>query len=385
MFLLVLCGLPNAAARDRVRENAAAAVASAANKPETIYTLTLRDHSPMPVVSLHNAPGQGRSLEGCISFNPSFIPASPTFNMSGILLRLCCGKGCIGHGRSKSEVTAEAPAERIGFAPCDVETGLCSDVLADFNLDPTADAEDPRAILYNGMYYNFYYRQAKGGGCTGPECTVQLAKTATPLNASSWQAIGTFPWHRNGCCAMRPKGERSYCIWGEGPGPFQGLGISYTEDIDSGIFVQDSWLVGPGVHSPLSNDSRWLLPLGGNQEEIKLEAGTHMVKLSTGDWVHFYAAATPGWVENGNYTAGYLVLDKDDPRKILQRQSGQWLVPFYDYETLCGGASDCPFTGERKNVIFLCSATPMQAKDTFRLFFGGGDGNVGTAVVEVTY
>ena len=37
---------------------------------------------------------------------------------------------------------------------------------------------------------------------------------------------------------MRPKGERSYCIWGEGPGPLPGLGISYTTDIDSGAFTQ---------------------------------------------------------------------------------------------------------------------------------------------------
>ena len=50
----------------------------------------------------------------------------------------------------------------------------------------------------------------------------------------------------------------------------------------------------------------------------------------------------------------------------------------------CDGAPDCPYVGERKNVIFACSATPLAAKDTFRLFFGGGDGNVGTAVVRVT-
>ena len=48
------------------------------------------------------------------------------------------------------------------------------------------------------------------------------------------------------------------------------------------------------------------------------------------------------------------------------------------------GAEGCKYRGERKNVIFLCSATPLPgAKDKFRLFFGGGDGNVGTAVVEV--
>merc|ERR1712070_1268898 len=114
-----------------------------------------------------------------------------------------------------------------------------------------------------------------------------------------------------------------------------------------------------------------------------LEAGAHPVQLSTGDYVHFYAAATPGWVPNGNYTVGYIVLDKDDPSKILQRES-QFMVPTYDYETLCQGDPGCPYSGERKNVIFMCSATPTHDKDVFRLFFGGGDGNVGTATVRVT-
>jgi hypothetical protein len=66
------------------------------------------------------------------------------------------------------------------------------------------------------------------------------------------------------------------------------------------------------------------------------------------------------------------------------------LIPSDDYETLCNGAPDCEYRGERKNVIFLSSATPLPPSptsptgtDRFRLFFGGGDGNVGTAVVQV--
>ena len=34
-----------------------------------------------------------------------------------------------------------------------------------------------------------------------------------------------------------------------------------------------------------------------------------MVQLESGDLLHFYAAATPGWVANGNYAAVYIVLD----------------------------------------------------------------------------
>ena len=207
----------------------------------------------------------------------------------------------------------------------------------------------------------------------------------------------------------------------EGPG--SGLGIAYTTDISTGKFTQTNWSAGvPGV----GGVGPWMKALGEAEQvrkryfcavfnvkmivlprqardkhgertqkkstvflqEIKLEAGAHMVELESGDLLHFYAAATPGWVNNGNYTSGYIILDKDDPTKIIQRGSGQFMVPTYDYETLCnhGNQPDpgtCKYTGERRNVIFMCSATKI-GPNKFRLFFGGGDGNVGTGVVEVS-
>lgn len=372
------------------------------------YLLTVTEHRPTPILSASNPPGQGMAPMDCIVFNPSYIPSSGSFNQTGLLVRMCCGKQCIGHGRRiahRTELSSAAP-EQIGFAPCNLETGVCGDAYPSetFNLDPSSDSEDPRAFYYpeTQNYYNFYYRQVNlpvgKQRCPekNPQCRVRLARTRTPLNASSWVPIGTYPWHRNGCCAMRPKGERSYCIWGEGPDPFPGLGVSYTTDIDSGVFTRASWSAAPGVDSPLSSDRQWLLPLGAAQEEIKLEAGSHMVRLTSGDWLHFYAAATPGWVPNGNYTAGFLILDGSDPTRIVQRSGPHILVPRFDYETLCDGAAGCKYRGERKNVIFLCSATLLSptrpseaahgedlAVDRVRLFFGGGDGNVGTALVEV--
>eukprot|EP00658_Telonema_sp_P-2_P073583 TRINITY_DN62677_c0_g1_i1.p1 TRINITY_DN62677_c0_g1~~TRINITY_DN62677_c0_g1_i1.p1 ORF type:complete len:308 (+),score=51.27 TRINITY_DN62677_c0_g1_i1:91-1014(+) len=289
---------------------------------------------------------------------------------------------CTGHGRRS------APhAERISFAPCDLSTGICGDAIQSFNLDPDADTEDPRAIWVDPWYYLFYYRfpVATGSKCVGEQCTVQLSRTVTPLVPGSWERIATLPWHRNGCCLVRP-GGRSWCMWGEGPSPFPGLGISYTDDFGVGEFHPTTWKLGvDNSSSPISEDGMWLLPFGPEQEEIKLEAGTHMHELSSGAVVTFYAAATPGWVPNGNYTVGWLILDGEDPTRILQRSQQHLLVPTFDYETLCPGQPNCTYSGERHNVIFLSSATPMDGyQDRFRLFFGGGDGNVGTAVVQVT-
>jgi len=46
----------------------------------------------------------------------------------------------------------------------------------------------------------------------------------------------------------------------------------------------------------------------------------------------------------------YIILDKDEPTKIIQRGSGQFMVPKYEYETLCDNANglepgSCPYTG----------------------------------------
>ena len=374
------------------------------------YAVNVTYHGAKPVLSHSNAVGQGYSP--CkYTFNPSYIPASASFPHGGIYVRL---NEC-----PSSMVTGATGGEHLGFAFCDLN-GTCQDLAEDTLQFPTV-TEDPRALVYQDYYYLFYYNQS---GLNLGQTTVTLAKTQTPLDLGSYVYIGTYPWHRNACCMMQPKGQRSYCIWGEGPDPFPGLGISYTTDIDAGVFVQVPWRDVYG--SALTADGMYLLPWGYDSDEVKLEAGTHPVQLSTGDWLHFYAAATPGWVPNGNYTAGkrlyacvravpfravlccacraihavlfpvlcyamrangssvgYIVLDQHDPSRIIQRSETLVLTPTYEYETLCDGSSDCPYAGERKNVIFLCSATPTGNKDEFRLFYGAGDGNVGTAVVQV--
>ena len=46
---------------------------------------------------------------------------------------------------------------------------------------------------------------------------------------------------------------------------------------------------------------------------------------------------------------GWIVLSGDDPTVITQRSDRHVLIPTFDYETLCDGAPDCPYVGERKN------------------------------------
>lgn len=278
------------------------------------YSVTVTSRATTPVLSHANSKSDGASP--CAdTFNPSYIPASAGLTTPGLLLRLA---GC--------NSSFMPTGEHIGFAPCDLKSGKCGDVLEDFNFGD--GDEDPRAFFCEnntpgctaGYYYNFYYGQAGSGGppCAGHLCTVSLKRTRNPLNASSWEFIATLPWHRNGCC-IRRKTPPHYCIFGEGssrkfqqqfssagPWPMAGLGMATTMDFDSGVFNYTNWTgVWHGSGSEYGESGAWLDAMGPGNFEAKLEAGTRPVELSSGDYIHFYAAvACNSYVKRGNYTVG---------------------------------------------------------------------------------
>ena len=100
-------------------------------------------------------------------------------------------------------------------------------------------------------------------------------------------------------------------------GPLPGIGIATTRN-----FVNYTVL-----------NATWLEPNGANntdEPEIVLEAASNVVQLSTGDYLHIYAAGTPGWVANGNYTGGFIILDGNDPTRILQRSTSHVFMPTMD-------------------------------------------------------
>ena len=69
--------------------------------------------------------------------------------------------------------------------------------------------------------------------------------------------------------------------------------------------------------------------MGSVSNEIKLEAGAHPVRLSSGDWLHSYAAATPGRVAHGNYSVWWI--SDQDPSLIKARSTEALMVPSFDY------------------------------------------------------
>ena len=119
----------------------------------------------------------------------------------------------------------------------------------------------------------------------------------------------------------------------------------------------------------------------------------HILVLATwpwsGDFLHFYAAGTPGWSPAygpgacGSYVAGFVILDKDDPTKILQRSAVHPLTPTMDYEI----GSNPRWPVLRNHTIFTTSVVPLQSGpegEDFRVWYGAADANVASMVVRVT-
>lgn len=316
------------------------------------YTVSIVEKAPEPVISIKKPAGSGYS-PCTFTFNPAWFDVSPGLNASILVFR---ASGC--------PPEFGGAIDHLLFAYCTAD-GVCGDVQP-LQFPFEAGAEDPRVVFWNGYYYMYYFANGPG------QNTVYLRRTTTPLDPSSWQTVASqLPWHRNGCVLLRENGTH-FVIFGEsgGPkvGPLPGIGIASTTD-----FVNYTYI-----------NTTWFEPLGANntqEPEIVLEAATPVVQLSSGDYLHLYAAGTPGWVPNGNYTGGWIIMDKDDPTIILQRSTEHLFVPTMDYEI---GNGIWPVN--RNRTIFTTSVVPIAGSvDTFRVWYGAADANIATAIIQVLY
>ena len=231
------------------------------------YSVVVSDKGAVPAMSIKKAVGQGFGPCTCI-FNPAYFDheIGPGLASDIIIVR---ASGCTPEFGGSSD--------HLLYAECGKD-GVCQDLqpLAFNGSDSFGPgAEDPRVFVYDGAWYLYYYTPGVG------QATVSLRKTQTPLVPSSWTMVAAnLPWHRNGCVMIDPyKNGTHLVIWGETSAV--GIGISSTLDF--------------ATYTTLS--STWMEPNGPNSTapEVVLEAATPPVRLSTGDYLHIYAAGTPGW------------------------------------------------------------------------------------------
>lgn len=303
---------------------------------------------------------QGSSTFGQV-FNPSWIEASPgTGGKSGLLVRTqdCdarVGGGCVacaGTGRKASVLTF---SELLGtdnttatpeFAPIT----NASVVFGPHNGSDVRGTEDPR-LAYDhttGLYYMFYTCWGDGGP------VLCLATTRNPTAAGSWTRHGQqFPGsHKSGALLIRETGPH-YLISGAGQ-----IHIAQSDNLLN-------WTLGPLFISKT---------LWGNPN---VEAGPPPMRLADGNYVFFHNSWGGRGVPEPGYQPAWVVLDGTDPTKILARAPHSLFTP--TDEPWMEGIP--PYTCNVPQVAFLEAAHPA-GDDTYRVYFGGSDAVVGTALVS---
>ncbi len=142
----------------------------------------------------------------------------------------------------------------------------------------------------------------------------------------------------------------------------------------------------PAPHAPFNFPEMWIarspdllhwgahahfLGGAGKWDAARTGAGTPPIRTERG-WLEIYHGKTqdPAHGVVGAYAAGALLLDLDDPGKILARSPEPVLVPQTEYET----------TGFVPNVVFPTGL--VQRDDRLMIYYGAAD--TATAVVEVS-
>jgi predicted GH43/DUF377 family glycosyl hydrolase len=233
-----------------------------------------------------------------------------------------------------------------------------------------AGCEDPRVTEIDDKYYMLY--------------TAYLGRKAPPLyeeetaNIAMASTLDFSRWTRHGLCLptiLQP--EKNGVLF---PEKINGHYVIYYR-IEPNIFVAysksltkpkwvghkmvasprqdqwDAWKIGAGP-PPIKTDKGWLFIYHGidqvspPRDQIKTNHGTVDLKRT--------------------YRLGVMLIDKDDPSKILYRSKGFILEPKEKYEK----------DGFVPNVVFSCGAVVID--DTLYVYYGGADTVIGLATCKMS-
>ena len=154
-------------------------------------------------------------------------------------------------------------------------------------------------------------------------------------------------------CIIKSKNTDEYIA-------FHRLGVEIWIDIRKNLnFNEQTYLAGKILAHP--RDDKW--------DNVKIGIAGPPIETEKG-WLLLYHGVGSG--ENGNvYKVGAMLLDYDDPYKILGRSDEPIFEPEEPYEK----------EGEVPNVVFPCGSVILN--DILYTYYGGADKVVGVAAIPV--
>ncbi|OFX17454.1 MAG: glycosidase [Armatimonadetes bacterium RBG_16_58_9] len=196
--------------------------------------------------------------------------------------------------------------------------------------------EDPRITYLDGVYYIMYTAASRYGA------RLALAKTS---DFEHFERIGLIsqPENKDGCLFPKKIGGRYARLDRPYGGGVGNIWISYSDDL---LYWGNSQIV--------------MTTRGGFWDTDRIGACAPPIETPKG-WLEIYHG-----VKNTSagplYRMGAVVLDRDDPSKVLCRSAVPILTPREYYERV----------GDIDNVVFSCGVV-LEDDNTLRIYYGAAD------------
>jgi predicted GH43/DUF377 family glycosyl hydrolase/glycosyltransferase involved in cell wall biosynthesis len=208
--------------------------------------------------------------------------------------------------------------------------------------------EDPRATLIDGVWHVTYVSVSRLGITTS-------RLTTTDFRAFDRHGVMFLPDHKDVVLFPERVGGRYVAFTRPMPQSFGrvlGMWIAFSDDLVS-------W----GDHRPLA------LPRPGFWDELRTGAGTTPIRVPEG-WLEIYH----GVDRSSRYALGGLLLDSDDPSRVIARSPEPILAPIAPYE----------HEGLLPDIVFSCGHVALDdAGKDIRVYYGAADCCLAAADIRV--
>jgi len=208
--------------------------------------------------------------------------------------------------------------------------------------------EDPRITFIDGMFHVTYVSVSRWG------ITTSLAVTADFITFDR-KGVILLPDHKDVVIFPEKIGGKYVALTRPMPQSFArifGIWIAFSDEMKE-------W----GGHEPLA------MPRWERWDELRTGASAVPFRTERG-WLELYH----GVDRNTTYAMGALLMDIDDPRKVIARSPKPILKPTEVYET----------TGLFNDTVFSCGHIRLDAhRDHIRLYYGAADSVVAAADFDV--
>lgn len=204
--------------------------------------------------------------------------------------------------------------------------------------------EDPRITFIDGTFHITYVSVSRWG------ITTSLA-TTKDFRTYERKGVIFLPDHKDVCIFPEKVGGQYVALTRPMPQSFArifGIWIAFSDD-------KLSW----GGHRPL------VMPRWGTWDELRTGASAVPFRTDRG-WLELYH----GVDRETTYAMGAVLMDIDDPRKVIARSPAPILSPTEIYETM----------GLFNDTIFSCGVVPLDDRgERIRMYYGAADSVIAAA------